>query len=148
MGAAAIRCQHQWMALRVTRTAIAERAAGAVEAPPAAGRLTSRPATTLRGREIPNSWLVWLCLGIVYVVWGSTYLAIRVTDETMPALLTAGARFVVAGAIVYSVLLVRLGPAALRVTRQQLLWSAVIGGLLVTGGNGLVMVGEIHVPSG
>ena len=102
----------------------------------------------MRGREIPNNWLVWLCLGIVYVVWGSTYLAIRVTDETMPALLSAGSRFLVAGAIVYAVLLVRLGPSALRVTREQLLWCIVIGGLLVTGGNGLVMVGELHVPSG
>ena len=94
------------------------------------------------------SWLVWLCLGIVYVVWGSTYLAIRVTDETMPPLLTSGARFVVAGTIVYTVVAARLGRGALRVTREQVVWCAVIGGLLVTGGNGLVMVGEEHVPSG
>src|SRR5947208_3047695 len=99
-------------------------------------------------RAAPPASLVWLCLAIVYVVWGSTYLAIRVTVETMPALLTAGVRFVVAGTIVYAVLLVRLGPAALRVTREQLLWCTVIGGLLVTGGNGLVMVGELDVPSG
>ena len=148
MGATRTPWHYPLMALRLSRTAVAERAAGAVESPAAAGRIAAEPATTVRGREVPTNWLVWLCLGIVYVVWGSTYLAIRVTDETMPALLTAGARFVVAGAIVYSVLLVRLGPAALRVTPQQLLWSALIGGLLVTGGNGLVMVGEIHVPSG
>jgi drug/metabolite transporter (DMT)-like permease len=89
-----------------------------------------------------------MCLGIVYVVWGSTYLAIRVVDETMPPLLTSAVRFAVAGAIVYAVLLVRGGRAAVRVTRAQLASCAVIGGLLVTGGNGLVMVGELHVPSG
>ncbi|MEA2397409.1 MAG: hypothetical protein QOK25_965 [Thermoleophilaceae bacterium] len=89
-----------------------------------------------------------MCLGIVYVVWGSTYLAIRVVDETMPPLLTSAVRFAVAGAIVYAVLLVRGGWAAVRVTRPQLASCAVIGGLLVTGGNGLVMVGELHVPSG
>src|SRR5438874_7368033 len=109
----------------------------ALDSPGAAAQAAERgPA----GGERPAAgWLVWLCLGIVYVVWGSTYLAIRVTDETMPALLTSGVRFIVAGAIVYTVLLVRLGPAALRVSRGQLLWCAVIGGLLVTGGNGLVM---------
>jgi drug/metabolite transporter (DMT)-like permease len=92
--------------------------------------------------------MVWICLGIVYVVWGSTYLAIRVVDETMPALLSAGVRFFVAGAIVYAVLRVRGGREAVAITREQLVSCALIGTLLVTGGNGLVMVGELHVPSG
>src|SRR2546421_3249367 len=136
------------MAVRLPRTAVADRASAAVESPAAAGRIADVPAATLRGRDIPMSWLVWLCLGIVYVVWGSPYLAIRVTDETMPPLLTSGARFVVAGTIVYTVVAARLGRGALRVTREQVVWCAVIGGLLVAGGNGLVMVGEEHVPSG
>ena len=92
--------------------------------------------------------MVWTCLGIVYVVWGSTYLGIRVVDETMPPLLTSGVRFLLAGAIVYLVLLVRRGPGELRVTREQLASCALIGTLLVAGGNGLVMLGELHVPSG
>jgi drug/metabolite transporter (DMT)-like permease len=92
--------------------------------------------------------MVWMCLGIVYVVWGSTYLAIRVADETMPPLLTSGVRFVIAGAIVYLVLLVRRGPGRLGVTREQVVSCAIIGSLLVAGGNGFVMVGELHVPSG
>src|SRR2546423_10276683 len=66
----------------------------------------------------------------------------------MPTLLTSGVRFFIAGAIVYSVLLVRRGRAALRVTRPQVVSCALIGALLVAGGNGLVMVGEVHVPSG
>ena len=93
-------------------------------------------------------WLVWLCLGIVYVVWGSTYLAISVADETMPPLLTSGVRFMLAGAIVWTVLRVRRGSERMRVTREQVVSCAIIGALLVAGGNGLVMVGELHVPSG
>jgi drug/metabolite transporter (DMT)-like permease len=92
--------------------------------------------------------MVWMCLGIVYVVWGSTYLAIRVVDETMPPLLTSGVRFAIAGAIVYLVLLARRGPRQLQVTRQQVISCAIIGTLLVAGGNGFVMLGELHVPSG
>ncbi|HEX8076081.1 MAG TPA: EamA family transporter [Thermoleophilaceae bacterium] len=116
-----------------------------------------RPAVTQRVPapvDVParggpsNAWLVWMCLGIVYVVWGSTYLAIRVVDETMPPLLTSGVRFLIAGAIVYAVLLARGGRAAVRITHTQLVSCALIGSLLVAGGNGLVMVGELHVPSG
>ena len=43
----------------------------------------------------------WICLLIVYVVWGSTYLAIRVGVETMPPLLMAAARFLMAGLIMF-----------------------------------------------
>src|SRR5947209_9070785 len=136
------------MAVRLPRTAVADRASAAVESPAAAGRIADAPAATLRGRDVPMSWLVWLCLGIVYVVWGSTYLARRGRDETMPPLLTSGARFLVAGTIVYTVVAARLGRGALRVTREQVVWCALVGSLLVTGGNGLVMVGEEHVPSG
>src|SRR5436309_15320685 len=122
------------MAVRVPRSAVADRASAAVESPAAAGRIADPPAATLRGREIPMSWLVWLCLGIVYVVWGSTYLAIRVTDETMPPLLTSGARFVVAGTIVYTVVAAGLGRGALRGTREQVVWCAGNVALPATGG--------------
>jgi drug/metabolite transporter (DMT)-like permease len=98
-------------------------------------------------RRAPD-WMVWLCLGIVYVVWGSTNLAISVADETMPPLLTSGVRFMVAGSIVWLVLRARRGRAAMAVTREQVVSCAIIGSLLVAGGNGLVMVGELHVPSG
>ena len=43
------------------------------------------------------AWKVWTALWIVYIVWGSTYLAIRVMVETMPALLSSGVRFTLAG---------------------------------------------------
>jgi drug/metabolite transporter (DMT)-like permease len=92
---------------------------------------------------------LWIALWTVYLVWGSTYLAIRYVVETMPALLSAGARFFVAGALFAAWLLVRRGVAALRVTRAELLGCAFVGVALLLGGNGLVSVGEDQgVPSG
>ncbi|MFI6103949.1 EamA family transporter [Streptomyces sp. NPDC051310] len=94
------------------------------------------------------SGAVWLALVIVYVVWGSTYLGIRVVVETMPPFLSAGARFVVAGAVLAGLLAWRHGPAVLKVTRPQLASAAVVGLLLLLGGNGLVVLAETSVPSG
>jgi len=81
-------------------------------------------------------------LGVVYLVWGSTYLAIKVMVETMPALLASGLRFALAGAIFAAW-------RGVRVTRRELAGCAVVGALLLLGGNGLVAVGEDGgVPSG
>jgi drug/metabolite transporter (DMT)-like permease len=92
--------------------------------------------------------MLWAALATVYVVWGSTYLAIRVMVETMPPLLAAGVRFAVAGAIFWVVLRLRRGREGVRVTRRQAGWAAVLGTLLCFGGNGLVTVAEQDVPSG
>jgi drug/metabolite transporter (DMT)-like permease len=89
-----------------------------------------------------------LALGIVYVVWGSTYLAIRVMVETMPPLLASGVRFAVAGAIFWVALRLSGGSARVRVTWREVAGAGVIGALLVFGGNGLVSVAEQDVPSG
>ncbi|MFD5462487.1 EamA family transporter [Kitasatospora sp. NPDC127059] len=94
------------------------------------------------------SGAVWLALAVVYVVWGSTYLAIRIAVETMPSFFSAGARFLTAGLLLVGFLLVRQGPAALRVSGRQLASAALVGVLLLTGGNGLVVLGETSVPSG
>ncbi|HYH59180.1 MAG TPA: EamA family transporter [Thermoleophilaceae bacterium] len=93
-------------------------------------------------------WLGPLALGTIYVVWGSTYLAIRVMVEDIPPLLGAGARFVVAGGLLYAWVAVRRPPSARRLTRRQLAGAAVVGVLLMVGGNGLVTVAEQEVPSG
>ncbi len=91
---------------------------------------------------------VWAALVAVYIVWGSTYLAIRVTVETIPPLLSAGIRFLVAGAILYA-LTIRRGDAAGDRPRAVHWRSAtVIGALMLFGGNGLVSVAEQRVPSG
>ncbi|HWH96572.1 MAG TPA: EamA family transporter [Baekduia sp.] len=92
---------------------------------------------------------VWAALGAIYLIWGSTYLAIRLMVETMPPALGAGARFVLAGSAMLGFLAVRGGGLArVRVTRSQLLWCAVVGSLLAAGGNGLVTIAERDVPSG
>jgi drug/metabolite transporter (DMT)-like permease len=100
-------------------------------------------------RVAPSARVVWAALLVVYVVWGSTYLAIRVMVENgLPPLLSGGTRFVTAGAILAVAVAVRQGPAALRVGPRQLAAAALVGGLLLLGGNGLVSIGEQTVPSG
>jgi drug/metabolite transporter (DMT)-like permease len=95
----------------------------------------------------PPPWLAWLALGIVYVVWGSTYLAIRVMVQTVPALLGAGSRFVIAGLVLYGWVWARRGRAALRVSRREAAGAACVGILLTSGGNGLVTVAERQIAS-
>ena len=92
-------------------------------------------------------WMVWAALWVIYIVWGSTYLAIRVTVETLPPFLSAGVRFVIAGSIVYAVLAVRRGLKAIRITRREFAASAFVGAALLFGGNGLVSVAEQEVSS-
>ena len=92
--------------------------------------------------------MAWLALATIYLVWGSTYLAIRVMVETMPPLLSAGVRFAVAGTAFWLVLRLVKGAAAVRATRAQIGGTAITGILLCFGGNGLVTVAEQEVPSG
>ena len=96
----------------------------------------------------PPRWLVLANLWTVYLVWGSTYLAIRVAVETIPPFVGAGVRFLIAGLIVAAFLQVRGRLAVASLGRQQLVASAVVGALLLLGGNGLVMSAEQTVPSG
>lgn len=91
---------------------------------------------------------VWTALALVYVVWGSTYLGIRIVVETMPPFLSAGARFLTAGVLLAGAVAWRYGPAALKATRAQLGSAALVGLLLILGGNGLVVLAETSVPSG
>jgi drug/metabolite transporter (DMT)-like permease len=85
----------------------------------------------------------------IYLVWGSTYLAIRVMVETMPPLLAAGARFALAGGVFWLVLrLSRGGRERVAASRRELAGAALVGTLLCFGGNGLVTVAEQDVPSG
>ncbi|MFD7450782.1 EamA family transporter [Kitasatospora sp. NPDC059827] len=120
---------------------------GPTDAAPAAAPATeSEPATATAPARLSGA--VWAALAVVYVVWGSTYLGIRIVVETMPSFFSASARFLTAGLLLVGFLLVRQGPAALRVSGRQLASSALVGLLLLTGGNGLVVLGETSVPSG
>lgn len=97
----------------------------------------------------PATWKVWTALGLVYVLWGSTYLAIRYVVETLPPFLSASGRFGVAGLLLAVWLLLRRGRRAFRATGRELLNAAVVGLLLLAGGNGLVTIGEARgLPSG
>ena len=93
-------------------------------------------------------WKTWTALGLVYVVWGSTYLGIRYVVESLPPLLTASARFLLASVLLGGYLLVRRAPVP-RPTRGQLLLAAGVGVLLLCGGNGGVTLGQdAGLPSG
>ncbi|MEP6665953.1 MAG: EamA family transporter [Nocardioidaceae bacterium] len=93
--------------------------------------------------------LVAVALGIVYVVWGSTYLAIRITVEDLPAMSSASWRYATAGVILATILALRGGLGVLKVNGSQLAGCALLGLLLPTLGNGLVSVGEqMGSPSG
>src|SRR4029453_16931297 len=78
-----------------------------------------------------HRWRLWLALVPVYLVWGSTYLAIRVMAETIPPLLGSGVRFLLAGAVLYPVLLARRGWAGVRVPARQVGASALVGCLFL-----------------
>lgn len=94
-------------------------------------------------------WRIWTALGLVYVLWGSTYLAIRYVVETLPPFLSAGVRFGVAGLLLAAWLAFRRGRAGFRATRQELLNAGVVGLLLLSGGNGMVTLAEERgLPSG
>jgi drug/metabolite transporter (DMT)-like permease len=98
---------------------------------------SSRRASTLN---------VWLALGTVYLVWGSTYLAIAIAVQSLPPLFYSGIRFSTAGLLLAAWLAFR--GVDLRVTRRELGGAAAVGTLLLAGGNGLVNIGERTVPSG
>ncbi|MCL4562542.1 MAG: EamA family transporter [Chloroflexi bacterium] len=88
---------------------------------------------------------IWAGLLTVYVVWGSTYLAIRFAVYTIPPFYMAGVRFLIAGAALY---MVRRLVGDKRPTRIEWRSAATIGFFLLVVGNGGVVWAEQHVPSG
>jgi drug/metabolite transporter (DMT)-like permease len=100
-------------------------------------------------RSSAPGWQVWTALGLVYVVWGSTYLAIRYTVDSLPPLLTAATRFTLAALVLTTYLVVRRGRRSLAATRRQYAHAAGVGLLLLLGGNGCVVLAEDQgLPSG
>jgi len=81
----------------------------------------------------------------VYLIWGSTYLAIRVAIASVPPFLMAGVRFMIAGTALFLWARSRGAPAP---TRRNWIGALVIGVLLLTAGNGAVVWSEQRVPSG
>lgn len=93
----------------------------------------------------PPRWQLALALATVYVVWGSTYGAIRVALEVFPPFLLGATRFLVAGALVLGYAIAARHPLP---TRRQVVAAAVVGVLLLTAGNGGVIWAEQFVDSG
>ena len=132
--------------------------AGSPDPAPSSGKQSSGKS---RG---PGSGAAWAALLVVWVVWGSTYLAIRVADRSIPPFAMAAARYLTAGAVLYPLAL--LGsrrrprgaprpapspPAAKRLAPSRLAqWGgmAVVGTLLLAFGNGGVSYAEQTLPSG
>jgi drug/metabolite transporter (DMT)-like permease len=88
---------------------------------------------------------VWIALAVVYVVWGSTYLGIKIAVDTIPPLIAAGSRFLTAAILLAAILAWR--GTSLRITRAELRASAIAGGLLLGLGVGLVHVAETRIDS-
>ena len=105
------------------------------------------PSPTSTNEPAPNATLsVALALGVLYFVWGSTYLGIRIAVETIPPFYMAATRFLVAGGALYLYLRLQGHPNP---TREQWLNAALIGSLLLVGGNGLVTLAQsLGVSSG
>jgi drug/metabolite transporter (DMT)-like permease len=101
-----------------------------------------RPVAAIKAN---NRLGVIICLGLVYIIWGSTYLAIKVAVETMPPLLMAGVRFLIAGSALYITMRMLKVP---RPTMRQWAQAGLVGVLLLGGGNGTVSWVEQQVPSG
>lgn len=99
--------------------------------------------SSLRNRRLTLQILV--AFAAIYVIWGTTYLAIRVAVETIPPFLMAGVRFLIAGGFTFAFLRVRGVP---RPDRVQWRSAVLVGAFLLLGGNGLVTWAEQQVPSG
>lgn len=114
---------------------------GTGSAQPAAGEPAREKATA-------SVAAIWLALVTVYLVWGSTYLAMRVMVQTLPPLVSMGVRFLAAATLLGALLAARHGASVLRVSRREAGAAAVVGLLLLVLGNGSVAVAVQTVPSG
>ena len=93
----------------------------------------------------PKRTLVIIAFAALYLIWGSTYLGIRFSIETIPPLLMAGARFVLAGLIMYAI---ARSQGSVKSTWANWRTSCIIGACLLLGGNGGVTISEKYIDSG
>ena len=97
-------------------------------------------------RPTPRARIV-IAFATVYLIWGSTYLTIRLAIDTLPPFLMAGSRFLIAGLILFAFTWRRRG-ARERITWRQWRAAFVIGACLLLAGNGIVTWGEQYVHTG
>ncbi|HXN57166.1 MAG TPA: EamA family transporter [Candidatus Angelobacter sp.] len=91
---------------------------------------------------------IWIALGTVYLIWGSTYLGIKYGLETMPPFLMGSLRFLAAGGVLYLLAIRQGDTTGDRPRTSQWLAALAIGGALLVGGNGGVILAEQYVPTG
>jgi drug/metabolite transporter (DMT)-like permease len=91
---------------------------------------------------------VWAGIITLYLVWGSTYLGIKLAVDTMPPFAMAALRFVLAGLLLAGAVALRHRATIRRPTLAELRDTAIVGGFLMLGGMGLVAWGEQTIPSG
>jgi len=101
--------------------------------------------TELNSRARPAAWKLLLAFGIIYLVWGSTFLAIRIGVQEVPPFLLAAIRFVAAGAVLFAWMRAQGVPMP---TRREWLSAALVAVLIFVGDYGLVFWAERRVPSG
>ena len=94
---------------------------------------------------IPARWKIWTALLAIYVIWGSTYLAIKIAVRAQPPLLSGGTRFTAAGLALAAVVV--LTRRSLRVSRRELASSLILGITLLACGVGVVTVAETRIDS-
>ncbi len=104
------------------------------------------PATSLE--HAPPTSLVWAAMAAVYIIWSTTYLAIKVVNETLPTLLATSVRFLVAGAVLYAIAIRSGDRVGDRPTRRNWRAATTVAVLLFVCGNAGVAWGERTIPSG
>jgi drug/metabolite transporter (DMT)-like permease len=87
----------------------------------------------------------WIALIAVYIIWGSTYLGIRLAIQTIPPFLMVGIRYLISGTILYTLRRLSGDPAP---TRKEWRSASIIGLLLLMGGNGALAWAELRIPTG
>ena len=92
----------------------------------------------------PSRGKIWGALWVVYIVWGSTYLAIEYSIRSMPPLLAMGSRFLAAGLLMGAVLAIKYGLGFLKITRRQIPFLALLGALLLGLGLGMVTLAQFN----
>ena len=94
----------------------------------------------------PSRFVLAFNFGLVYLFWGSTYLAIDIAVQHIPPALMCATRFTIAGVIMLAYCLVR--GQTIRFSARELLQLAIVGNLLLVGGNLTLSYAELYIPSG
>src|SRR5437879_6700369 len=100
----------------------------------------------MHATQRPSRWMVILAFGLVYFFWGSTYLGIDIAVQTIPPALMCATRFSIAGVVMLAVC--GLTERKLLYSPRQIALSAVVGVLLLMGGNLTLSYAELSVSSG